>query len=53
MSVSKEYVKSIEDLLCDLHELSTRVFFGGKSQRSTLYGEDTQFAMMLNAIFNF
>ena len=48
MSVSKEYIEYIEDLLCDFPELTTKSFFGGKSLRSSLHGLDTQFAMMLN-----
>lgn len=48
MSVSAEYVAYIQDLLCDLPELTTKSFFGGKSLQSSLYGVDTQLAMMLN-----
>ena len=63
MSVSAEYLAYIQDLLCDLPDLSTKPFFGGKSLRSSYFEtqngeiidqlEDTQFAMIINDVLYF
>ncbi len=63
MTVSAEYLTYIQDLLCDLPDLSSNTFFGGKSLRSAYYEnqngelceqlEDTQFAMIINDVLYF
>ena len=63
MAVSAEYLAYIQDLLCDLPDLSSKTFFGGKSLRSSYYEnqngelceqlEDTQFAMIINDVLYF
>ena len=63
MPVSAEYLAYIQDLLCELPDLSTKTFFGGKSLRSSYFEnqhgevreqlEDTQFAMIINDVLYF
>ena len=63
MAVSAEYLAYIQDLLCELPDLSSKTFFGGKSLRSSYNVnqngeqfdqlEDTQFAMIINDVLYF
>ena len=67
MPVSAEYLAYIQDLLCELPDLSSKTFFGGKSLRSSYSSsnkesqnggvieqlEDTQFAMIINDVLYF
>ena len=63
MSVSAEYLAYIQDLLCDLPDLSTKPFFGGKSLRSSYFEnqndevrehlDETQFTMIINDVLYF
>ncbi|WP_299880712.1 TfoX/Sxy family protein [uncultured Cocleimonas sp.] len=63
MAVSAEYLAYIQDLLCDLPDISVKTFFGGKSLRSSYLVsengeyleqlEDVQFGMIINDVLYF
>lgn len=47
MSVSAEYVEYIKELLNGFPEYTTKKYFGGVAFRSSYFGEDKQFAVVL------
>ncbi|MEB8433824.1 TfoX/Sxy family protein [Cocleimonas sp. KMM 6892] len=63
MSVSAEYLAYIQDLLCDVPDVSVKAFFGGKSLRSRYRVspegeyqeqlEEIQFAMIIDDVLYF
>ena len=53
MSASAEYVEYIGELLSGFTDLQQKKYFGGVAFRSSDYGKDTQFAVVLNDILYF
>jgi len=53
MGASAEYVEYIKELLGGFPDLTTKKYFGGVAFRSSWFGQDTQFAVVLNDVLYF
>ena len=53
MTASAEYVEYIKELLGDFPELTTKKYFGGVAFRSSWFGKDTQFGVVLGDVMYF
>ena len=53
MSASVEYVEYIKELLDGFPDLSTKKYFGGVAFRSSWFGKDTQFGVVLGDVLYF
>lgn len=53
MAASAEYVEYITELLGGFPELTTKKYFGGVAFRSSYFGADTQFGVVLGDVLYF
>ena len=53
MSASAEYVEYIKELLGGFPDLTTKKYFGGVAFRSSWFGKDTQFGVVLGDVLYF
>lgn len=53
MGASAEYVEYIKELLGDFPDLTTKKYFGGVAFRSSCFGVDKQFGVVLSDILYF
>ncbi len=53
MGASAEYVEYIKELLGEFPDLTTKKFFGGMALRSTWFGKDKLFGVILNDVLYF
>ncbi len=53
MGASAEYVEYIKELLGGFPELTTKKYFGGVAFRSSYFGSDTQFGVVLGDVLYF
>jgi len=53
MSASAEYVDYITELLSGFPDLTTKKYFGGVAFRSSWFGKDTQFGVVLGDVMYF
>jgi DNA transformation protein len=53
MAASAEYVEYIKELLGEFPELTTKKYFGGVAFRSSWFGKDTQFGVVLGDVLYF
>ncbi len=53
MSASVEYVEYIKELLNEFPDLTTKKYFGGVAFRSSWFGKDTQFGVVLGDVMYF
>ncbi len=53
MSASAEYVAYIKELLGDFPDLTTKKYFGGVAFRSSWFGQDKQFGVILGDVLYF
>ena len=53
MRASAEYVEYIKELLGGFPELTTKKYFGGVAFRSSYFGSDTQFGVVLGDVLYF
>ena len=53
MGASAEYVEYIKELFGKLPDLITKIYFGGIAFRSSYFGSDTQFGVILGDVLYF